>query len=237
MARRALIGDGKLRVMFVESSGNTKTGRMPTALVSPNTCPESCPWRAGGCYAEVDRLARWWGKLARGDVGIPWNEFCRRVKALPEGQIWRYATAGDLPGDSEAIDVPKLERLVRANAGKRGLTFTHKPVSDRDNAQAIRYANENGFTINLSADNLHQAALLADMNIAPVTVVVPKSYTGGHTDLGHKVIVCPAQKKDGFTCVDCRLCALPKRKAIIAFQAHGQCSHKVEMGIKQMRLL
>jgi len=71
--------------------------------------------------------------------------------------LWRHNEAGDLPGEGDDIDVPKLRALVQANRGKRGFTYTHKPVLDNpQNAVAIKCANQNGFTVNLSADSIEE---------------------------------------------------------------------------------
>ena len=57
------------------------------------------------------------------------------------------------------INPRMLAELVAANRGKRGFTYTHKPPSQE--CAAIRRANRNGFTINLSADTLEEEDKLA----------------------------------------------------------------------------
>jgi hypothetical protein len=95
--------------------------------------------------------------------------------------LWRYAQAGDLPGYGAAIDGHLLQMLVAANAGKRVIAFTHKPVLGNDpvaveNRRLIAAAVEAGFTINLSADNPVHADQLAALGIAPVVTVLAHAY-------------------------------------------------------------
>ena len=114
-------------------------------------------------------------------------------------------------------------RLVDANRGRRGWTYTHKPVS-ASNAEAVSHANANGFTINLSADTLAEADQLAALNIGPVVVVLdaPEGEKADtFTPAGRRVVTCPATYRDDIRCSDCILCARPRRKTIVGFPAHG----------------
>ena len=120
-----------------------------------------------------------------------------------------------------------LEQLVDANTGKRGWTYTHKPVSGDSNEAtcnraAVRSANERGFTVNLSADNLAEADELKAADCGPVVVVLPVgSPLSMSTPAGHKVIVCPAQRPGSkATCATCGLCQ-KQRAVIVGFLAHG----------------
>lgn len=209
-----------LRVRYVRKSLNAKTGPIPVST-STSTCPPSCSWYGNGCYAEHHHIGARWRKTAV--EGLTWEEFCLQVQKLPEGQVWRHNEAGDLPGNGEAIDVSRLMQLVSANTGRRGFTYTHKPWHP-----AIAQANRLGFTINISCDSLDQVeALRAEGVEAPLTAVVPSDAPARFcTPAGHHVVVCPAQTSH-LTCESCKLCAVPQRKAIIAFRAHGQSSKTV----------
>ena len=163
-----------------------------------------------------------WAKVTRGERGDNWTTFCNSVESLPLGQLWRHNQAGDLPGLGDAIDVRALSELVSANVGKKGFTYTHKPLANERNREAIRKANAKGFTINLSANNLAHADTLADLGIAPVVTVLPTDTEGKtlNTPKGRKVIVCPATYRDDITCKSCGLCQ-KNRAAIVGFPAHG----------------
>ncbi len=157
--------------------------------------------------------------------GLEWEDFLARVRALPEGQLWRYAVSGDLPGNGESIDVPRLAALAIANRGRRGFAFTHKrPTSV--NAFTLLLAHEEGLAINLSADTLEQADAKSGYGL-PVVVVVPSDAPADlRTPAGRRLVMCPAETR-GLTCAECQLCSVPKRKGIVAFRAHGQMKNTV----------
>jgi len=185
-----------------------------------------------GCYALYHKLAQHWRRI--GEEGDSWEEFCRDVEALPPGTLWRHNEAGDLPGNGEHIDHYSLRLLIEANIGRRGFTFTHYPMrAYPNNRLEVGLANLNGFTINLSADSLHEADKLA--GIGPVVVTLPSDAPdrGTYTPEGRKVVVCPAQTESKLTCAKCELCAHPSRKAIIGFRAHGQAAKLVTLRIKE----
>lgn len=216
------------RAHLTAISRNAKTGPIPVSTTESDTCPDVCPLKdGGGCYAESGPLAIHWRAVSAGKRGKPWAEFCDQIWALPAGTLWRHNVAGDLPGSGDEIDFTDLSLLVETNRGRKGFTYTHKPVTGplRDQARyAIKFANMNGFTINLSANNLEHADELSDLNIAPVAVVLPSDSTVHHTmtPAGRRVVVCPATYRDDVTCKSCGACAdnSPGRH-IIGFPAHG----------------
>ena len=201
-------------------SSNAKTGPIPVSTSCKSTCPPSCPFRGTGCYAESGPLALHWAKVP--ERGLPWRGFCLQIAALPDGQLWRHNQAGDLPGVGAEIDESEMLRLIEATAGRRGFTYTHKPMTLADNRLLVEHANSEGFTVNLSADSLTMADALADLGVGPVVVVLPADATRPTTTpAGRKVAICPTAISDSVTCAVCGLCALPHRKAIIGFPAHG----------------
>lgn len=216
-------------------SGNAKTGPIPVSTTSANTCPDACPLKAKGCYAKGGPSAIHWRKVSSGERGKEWNAFCDDVKALPRGQLWRHNQAGDLPGIGDTIDTEKMRQLVQANKGKRGFTYTHYPVADTDNgthainASAIYNANQSGFTVNLSANNIKQAVEYVRLDIAPVVTLLPMDAPNVQTIEGVKVVACPAEKSDKVTCASCGLCADSKRDYVIGFRAHGVSKKSVNL--------
>ena len=212
------MGAAMTKALFIAKSSNEKTGPIPVTYSGRDTCPPSCPQYRGSCYAEGYYTARQWGRVDRD--GVTWAQLCEKVAALPPGTLWRHNVAGDLPGDGEDVDVKALASLVAANLGKRGFTYSHKKSAQA--IRAIEVANEAGFTINLSADDVGEADRLASLKAGPVVSVVPidtpeKSYTPA----GRPVVICPAQIRDDVTCKSCGLCARVNRAVIIGFRAHG----------------
>ena len=213
-------------------SRNEKTGPIPVSTSSRETCPDACPLKNAGCYAEGFKLSQVWDKVTAGNLGATdFDSFCHSVAALPDNALWRHNQAGDLPGENNKIDKRALKKLVKANKGKRGFTYTHKPPT-KSNIAAIANANENGFTINLSANNLKHADTLAKTGL-PVVVILPKAFgdNGVHhivTAGNNSVIQCPATYRDNVTCKSCGLCALSKNRAIVGFPAHGTGKNSVD---------
>ncbi len=222
-------------IAFTRVSSNAKTGPIPVTTTSEETCPTSCPLKRNGCYADAGPLALFWRKVTEKRAGLAWSDAMGKIAALPKGTLWRHNQAGDLPGEGDAISAFHMGELIRANKGKRGFTYTHKPMNSARNIEAVRAANQEGFTVNLSADNLAEADKLADMAIGPIVVVLPAERTRATvTPNGRKVAICPATISDNVTCADCGLCALVNRKAIIGFPAHGASKRKasnVAMGV------
>ena len=207
-------------VHLTRVSSNAKTGPIPVSTTERKSCPVRCPHMNAGCYADSGPLALHWNKIPY--RGMPWEDFCEAIAALPAGTLWRHNQAGDLPGDgADRIDGPALMDLVEANLGRRGFTYTHYDPTKGDNAYWIAAANAMGFTINLSADTLKQADAYADLGIGPVVTVLPSSTDRhGVTPEGRTVAVCPATQTEGVSCATCQVCA-KQRQAIIGFPAHG----------------
>lgn len=201
-------------------SANAKTGPIPVSTTESRSCPPSCPLRSRGCYAEGGPLGLHWRAVSLRQRGMPWGEFCAAVASLPADTLWRHNQSGDLPGPGESVNRTELEQLVRANAGKRGFTYTHK--HNVAALEAVRWANGEGFTVNLSANTLAHADQLADTGAGPVVVVLPSDQTRNtHTPAGRRVVVCPATQREGVTCATCKLCAWSGRKVVVGFPAHG----------------
>lgn len=207
-----------MQVHLTLKSANAKTGPIPVSTTERDSCPTDCAMRAG-CYAASGPLALHWAAVSAGTRGTSWGQFTQAIAALPEGQLWRHNQAGDLPQAGGTIDAVKLGQLVAANQGRRGFTYTHH--RDRASLAWVKHANEWGFTVNLSANDLSDADALAETGAGPVVVVLPSTQTQNtETPAGRKVVVCPATQRDDVSCATCQLCQR-QRSAIVGFPAHG----------------
>lgn len=214
------------QVSLTLKSRNAKTGPIPVSTTTRTTCPDACPLKRAGCYADGGPLRIQWDKVSRGETGHTWADFLKQVQALPQGILWRHNQAGDLPGVGDTIDGKAMFDLVAANTGKQGFTYTHKPMDNLSNREAVLHANASGFTVNLSANNLEHADELAELEIGPVVAVLPiEQKENTTTPKGRKVIVCPATIRDDVSCMTCGLCAR-LRDAIVGFPAHGNWAKK-----------
>jgi len=213
-----------MKVHFVAKSANVKTGPIPVTYSERDTCPPSCGQR-DSCYADAGFHTRMtWDKVPQRGVNI--DELASKVFRLKANTLWRFNVAGDLPGSGEEIDGAAISKLVNANRGKRGFTYTHKH-SDRA-IKFARFATERGFTVNLSADDAGHADKLAETGL-PVAVVVPlDTPERTTTPQGRPIVVCPAQTRDDVTCMTCGLCQRANRKVIVGFLAHGTRAKKAD---------
>lgn len=221
-------------------SGNKKTGPIMVVTSPRSTCPKECPFMKSGCYANAGPLGLLWTTLDKGEADFTaklptganlkihsLDSLIAAVKAQPVDALWRMNQAGDLPGEGSEIDTKTLAEIVTANEGRRGFTYTHKPMTP-SNAAAVKAANENGFTINLSANTLAHADTLSDLNIGPVVAVMPAEATeNARTPAGRKVVVCPATQRDDVSCATCGLCQR-QRECIVGFPAHGASIRKAD---------
>lgn len=225
-----------MNVHLTTKSTNQKTGPIPVSTSPDSTCPPACPFMGEGCYADSRPLKIHWLAVSKGQRGEPWTVFLSRIRSLPESQLWRHNQAGDLPGNGNRIDAKQLGELANSNRGKRGFTYTHKPVVQtpgvpsavvQTNLRAVKAAVKAGFTVNLSGNSLSHADRLARTGLPVATVVPPGSPSRFTTPAGNKVVICPAQRSDTTTCSTCRLCSKPDRGFIVGFLPHGTGHKKV----------
>jgi len=234
-------------------SKNAKTGPIPVSTTTYKTCPDACPFKSMGCYADSGPLALHWRKVTNEERGDTFGAFLRQIEALPDGQLWRHNQAGDLPGDGDTLDPDAVEALANASAGKQGFTYTHYDVeADPVNRTTVARANSYAFTINLSGNSPAHADDLAALGIAPVVTVLPSDlerrkksgewletlaeYRDRIADLrtpnGRRVVVCPATYQDDVSCATCKLCAR-QRDSIVGFPAHGTGKRKADQAVAQ----
>lgn len=209
-------------VAFSRISSNAKTGPMPVSTTDASTCPDACPLKDKGCFAKYGPLGMHWEKVP--ERGVPFVSFLKEVRALPQDTLWRHNQAGDLPGVNNELDGFALGLLVNANRGRRGFTYTHKPMTPANRA-AVLDANFKGFTVNVSLNNVAELDAFG-VQALPVVVILPLLDKGQReprklrTPAGNKVVVCPAQYRKT-NCLECGLCQRSDRDYAIGFRAHG----------------
>jgi hypothetical protein len=228
-----------LRFRLTRVSLNRKTGPIPVATSSSDTCPTTCPLLTGGCYAKNGPLRLVWQGVDK--VGVDFAAFLNLIRALPRRQLWRYGQAGDLPPKSEDIVA-----LAEANRGRPVIAYTHR--RDVGAIKTFKEVAKKGFHVNLSADSLVEADDLATTGL-PVVVTLSSTYErrdgetlrdfrnriGGKlrlkTPAGNQIAICPATYADT-DCARCHACAKPRPGGtIIGFPAHGASKRKIDLRI------
>ena len=210
-----------MNFQFIAESGNVKVGKIPVTNSPRATCPPNCPLSGeDGCYAEAGFYTSLnWDKLDRGERGLQWSAFIDKIKALPKGQLWRHNVSGDLPAlrDNE-INAWAVRELAIANRDKKGFTYTHYPMTQRNRA-IVESSNELGFTINVSTETLRDAVKYHKQGLPTVTLLsedAPKALKYK----GVSVITCPATYRET-SCKECKLCSISKRDFVVGFPVHG----------------
>ena len=143
-------------VHITKKSGNSKVGPIPVTTSSADTCPKSCAMY-DQCYAKTGPQSWHWNKVTAGKRGGNWSELTDFVRSLKPHQVWRHNVSGDLPhtvvDNVEYIRLDLLKELVDANKSSdaKGYTYSHHKLHSH-NLEALKYANQNGFTINASCE-------------------------------------------------------------------------------------
>ena len=208
-------------------SSNRKIGQISCTMTERASCPSACPLRDAGCYADGGPVAIHWRKLDQ--AGKSLDELCQFISEIAT-RLWRHNVAGDLASIGRKICLSTLRRIIVANTGKMGFTYTHHDMALKHNRDAVAEANARGFTVNLSANNLHEADKLADLAIGPVVTLLPETAKNNvRTPSGRNVVVCPAVLSDDINCQSCRLCARSNRQSIIGFPVHGTRRRKADV--------
>jgi len=215
------------RYHMTRVSQNRKTGPIPTSVTSRNSCPDDCGMK-DGCYGEGGPVLLHWNKVSKGERGTDLPTFCAQIKELPKHTLWRHNVVGDLPHKQGRIDIDALGKIVFANKGKRGFTYTHHELEPY-NLAAIRLATRSGFTINLSCDTVPQAVQTFKQYKLPTCVVLPMDAPNVQEVTGLKIVACPAEKTPKVRCANCALCYDANRDYIIGFRAHGTYKKKADI--------
>ena len=112
-----------VKVHITAKSSNMKVGKIPVTTTEESSCPTTCPFYGGGCYAKSGvHLRSHWEKVSKGERGTDWDGLTDFVKSLKAGQLFRHNQAGDMPHLDGLIRLDLLKSLVDANksSGAKG---------------------------------------------------------------------------------------------------------------------
>jgi len=132
---------------------------------------------------------------------------------------------------SNKIDADYLDALLDAVPTKgQSFTYSHFDPNVYGWGKKLRKGKT---VINFSADTLGAASASIYNGVPSVCVVPDKFWQGkksGDAPFDKKIVRCPAEYRDGFSCRDCGngdpLCARLDRDFIIGFTAHGAAKNK-----------
>ena len=132
---------------------------------------------------------------------------------------------------AEKLDAEYLDALLDA-VPRKGVSFTYSHFDPNVYGWG-RKLKEGKTVINFSTES-PAAAAASIYNGVPSVVVLREDYWQGSktqsAPFGVKIVRCPAEYRDGFSCRDCGnglpLCARLDRDYIIGFTAHGPSKKK-----------
>lgn len=242
-----------MKMIFLPTSSNKKTGDIMQSYSSRSTCPTSCVFKANGCYAEGCRTKKVWDRCENKNdaryvidgehlkIGLLAGAFIKIRKNLAcDSILFRHNVAGDIAIEGTSlIDANRVNTIAGAIEGAnkevngiiKGYTYTHCKI-DLKASYIIHDAADKGFLINASCETVDEVKHAKSLGInAVITSVDPKETKKDLKAVGLYGAQCPAQVKEGMDCNHCQLCA-KNRKAVIIFGIHGTYKGKARKAIQ-----
>lgn len=181
------------------------------------TCPDSCGFKTGGCYAwELFYLRILGEKISDGRIKPRTLSDVIGVRAV-KARIARHRVAGDIVGD---VDATLNECKTIDAAGLINIGYTHHWRSDE--AQALK-----GY-FRASCNSIEEAEEAIAMGWAVSLTVYGESVPRRTKLAGQTAFLCPAKKnkEDKSKDINCNSCTLCKvtdrtREKIVMFETHG----------------
>jgi len=203
-------------VHWVSRSSDKKIGKVLASYSPLSSCPDSCSFKSGGCYA--------WGLFYLRVLGKNIETGKLKAKSLTEAlkkrhksaRIVRHRVAGDIVGDvpdtiSECKQV-EAEGLINI-----GYTHAWKKKSSRPLKKWFRASCN-------SLEELSEAISMGwSTSLAVKGSGIPKSLELS----GKKAVLCPARHgvegKSDISCNTCTMCTVndKTKDLIIMFEVHG----------------
>lgn len=215
-------------VTVVQRSNNSKIApkgqEVSATYVSQKTCPNTCPLKGNGCYAEKGRTAFTLRRLealteelnaSRLDLAEAEAIGIDDLKA--KGQDLRIHVVGDCATNEAARIVSAAADRFASRGGGVPWTYTHS-------WRSVLRSSWGGVSVLASMHNLWEGRRAIKKGYAPAVVV--EEFPDEHRYFeSHEVRWIPCREQtQGVTCVDCRLCfkadTLRDRGLGIAFAKH-----------------
>jgi len=209
-------------MFLVYNSENKKIGNVAaTYLPIKQTCPNTCPLKDKGCYAQGGNVNFQVKRLEKMNEGLYSYDIVRKeareISAFgpkANGKALRLHVSGD-------VRSPKAAYLLGVAAKKwdgKVYSYTH---SWRNIPRSVWGES---ISILASCESIEDAKQALERGYAPSIVVDTHKTDKAYFQDGIKVIPCPSQTRD-VTCEQCKLCmkdnVLKEQNAAIAFAVHG----------------
>lgn len=234
-----------LAMIVIPKSSNEKTGNIIQSYSARSTCPNRCPLKGNGCYADNYHTSRQWDRCENvldpryvsnvKDLTLSLIEaIAPRAKKGVTEVLFRHNVAGDIAHEnSNIIDESRVNAIADAckSAGElvgvtvRGYTYTHCEISSQ-NAKVIHEALAKDFILNYSCETVGEVVKANSLGCETViTSIDPKKTIEDLKAVNIKAVQCPAQTHNNVSCESCKLCSRP-RVTTVVFKIHGNGSNK-----------
>jgi hypothetical protein len=229
------------------------------------SCPMTCALKDAGCYAQSGKVSMTVSRLDReakafdlSAVDVAQAEAFGIVNShldiqgnpteIADHRVLRLHVSGDAATAQAAAILNDAVALwyARSRGGKARTGYYPDDTSPKRPLRAWSYTHAwstvpraawHSVSVLGSIDKISEGAAALRHGYAPAVVV--DTFNGDSapiTDNGIKYIKCPAQTKERYSCVECRLCFsapwLYKNKLGIAFEAHGAGAGKVRRRLR-----
>jgi hypothetical protein len=220
-------------VIVAEKSGNRKIGNISSTTVTLKTCPNSCPFKDNGCYAQSSFVGMHVSKLNK-TTSTPLelaNEEAIAINSLSGKRDLRLHVAGDCTTNKIAGIVSGAAEKYKTKHNKKVYTYTHA-------WRNVDRSSWNSVSVLASTETTHDAKIAISKGYGASIVVSSHKDTKAYMEDGLKLLPCPQQIKDSVTCETCKLCMndtyLRDNKVVIAFASHGTGAKKVNNALVQL---
>lgn len=205
----------------VEKSQNRKMGEASATYASQHSCPNDCPFRNAGCYAEARPVGYTTARLNRASaLARPSPERIARAEAREIAKLsgerpLRVHVVGDCKTDASARIIARAMIAHTAKRGESAWTTTHA-------WRTVERASWYGANVLASCESADDVKQAQARGYATCIVVDFHDSNSRYARDNIAIVPCPAQTQNK-TCVDCGLCALWSVEigASIGFAAHG----------------
>lgn len=210
-------------VYAVEATQSAKVGKVSATYVSQRTCPTSCAFLAGGCYAMNGHMSLIATKPLNRNTPADMTAAqiarieARAIDTLSGRLDLRLHIVGDSFTETGTINIATAAEAFMRRGGRRVWTYTHAwrevPREAWGEVSVLASCETEAEVLEARARG-YAAALVVESH------GTPKRHAQGPL----QVLPCPEQTR-GVQCVSCRLCMDDRRLlatgTVIAFAVHG----------------
>jgi undecaprenyl pyrophosphate synthase len=222
--------------VVIRSTGNRKTGEMPTTARGMETCPKSCPFlppakggqAEGGCYA-TGRISAQVANSVR--AYSPSEAQAVIDRSARSARYLRDRVVGEPSSNGEEVDMEYLRSVAKLATDNNLVPFGYTHMWRRFAPQQQEELQRLNYVMNASVESIADAeeAVRRGWRVFLVNDDVPNN-----TKIAGRVFrQCPEQTH-GLTCAQCGLCARQGRRVEIVERVHGTARQKARESIRAL---